>query len=106
MNSTTSPVAIAHYVRTAFQVVENKSHSQIRFDPLDIMDAEGIDATAAHKAALARRTRFVNQMRKTLPGLKISCFTLTGQLRQYAGYGVEDGRTRNVYYADLSAQPV
>lgn len=68
---------------------------QMSFDPLKYQDA-GLDEKAARLAAMRARNLKAKEMRAE--GARVHCWTLTGQLRQYAGLGVPDGRVRNVFY--------
>jgi hypothetical protein len=71
---------------------------QIRFDPLDWQD-NGYEAAQAAKQALIRRNMWARAL--TRQGYIVKGWTLTGQLRQYKSFGVDDGRVRNVYYITI-----
>lgn len=73
---------------------------QYSFDPLDFADVNGVSREAAAKQALAARAAFVKEAKKQ--GLEARMSTLTGQLKKYKSFGVEDGRVRNVYYVKIS----
>jgi hypothetical protein len=66
--------------------------NQISFDPLDF----GGDDELAHRAAKAARDEAYRTQRKS--GIAARRWVLRGQLKKYAGFGIEDGRVRDVYY--------
>lgn len=74
---------------------------QFSWDPLDYMDADGLTFEEACKRAKADRTAWTNAVRKAFPLFEVKQWTLTGQLKQYAGFGRPDGRVRNVYYVTV-----
>jgi len=76
---------------------------QYRWDPLDYVSTSTNEREAA-KLALSARTRVMNMIRKQRPDLECRGWTLTGQLRKYASFGVEDGRVRNVYYLNVAVK--
>lgn len=67
------------------------------FDPLAYADDEGLSLADATAMALRCRNAMLRELRRR--GVT-NCkgWTLTGQLRKYKGFGVPDGRMRNVYY--------
>lgn len=71
---------------------------QISFDPLNY-DYDK-DPAAAIKAAIKARNAKKKELRDA--GETVHAWRLTGQLRKYAGFGVEDGRVRTVYYVDYN----
>lgn len=73
---------------------------QIRFDPLDFEDNMGLNPAAARKEAQAARRVIAAAKRKE--GYECKSWTLTGQLRKYKSFGVEDGRVRPVYYLNIT----
>lgn len=73
---------------------------QYRWDPLDYLGDSTTPEQAA-KLALSARTRVMNMIRKERGDLGSKGWTLTGQVRKYASFGVEDGRVRNVYYLNV-----
>ena len=75
--------------------------NQISFDPLDHNYDFGADL--AHKAAQKARNAKAKELRAQ--GIKVHCWRLTGQLRKYASFGVEDGRVRTVYYVSILEEP-
>jgi hypothetical protein len=74
---------------------------QYRWDPLDYYQ-NGNTADQARAAALAERGKIQQMVRKYRGDLQSKVWTLTGQLRKYESLGVPDGRTRNVYYLNVS----
>lgn len=74
---------------------------QFSWDPLDYMDSDGLTFEEACKRAKADRTAWINVHRKAFPLFEVKAWTLTGQLKQYAGFGRPDGRVRNVYYVTV-----
>jgi hypothetical protein len=75
---------------------------QLRFDPLDFED-QGVSREEARKQALAARTMVVNRIKKDWPDkYNVCCWTLSGQLRKYKAFGVPDGRSRSVYYVNIT----
>lgn len=52
------------------------------------------------KQALAARAVFVKEAKKQ--GFDARMSTVTGQLKKYKSFGVDDGRVRNVYYVKIS----
>lgn len=75
---------------------------QMRFDPLDFEDNMGITPQEARKEALAARAIIKRAIQVSRPDFEVRAWTLTGQLRKYKSFGVEDGRVRNVYYLTVS----
>lgn len=73
---------------------------QYSFDPLDFEDTNRVPRETAVKQALAARAVFVKEAKKQ--GFDARMWTLTGQLKKYKSFGVDDGRVRNVYYATIS----
>ena len=73
------------------------------YDPLDWED-EGLSPQEARKAALAARSMIKRHIITSRPDLEVHAWTLTGQLRKYKSFGVEDGRVRNVYYLTVRAK--
>jgi hypothetical protein len=70
---------------------------QTAFDPLDVQDQDpSLDLAAASKLALMQRNAVLRTYH--LQGVKATGFSLRGQLRPYASFGVPDGRIRTVYY--------
>lgn len=65
------------------------SYQQISFDPLDDQ------YQGSHEMALKARNAKMRELRKA--GYACKGWTLTGQLRKYAGWGCPDGSVRNVY---------
>jgi muconolactone delta-isomerase len=72
---------------------------QIRFDPLDHMDAGMGEAEAAKEA---QRQRRIAKAQYHQEGYETRSWCLAGQLRKYKSFGVEDGRIRTVYYLTIS----
>ena len=64
---------------------------QVSFDPLNF----GED----HSAALKARNAEMRRLRKE--GKQVRGWTLAGQLRPYASFGVPDGRVRNIYMLNI-----
>ena len=54
------------------------------------------------KAALTARNARLRELRSQ--GVKCRGFTLTNQLRKYAGLGQPDGRVCNVYYVSVDTE--
>lgn len=73
---------------------------QYSFDPLDFEDNNSVPRETAVKQALAARAVFVKEAKKQ--GFDARMSTLTGQLKKYKSFGVDDGRVRNVYYVKIS----
>ena len=67
---------------------------QRSYDPLD--HDYDLDPQAARKAAIQARNKDLKAFKAA--GRKAYGWTLANQLRQYAGFGIPDGRVRNVYY--------
>ncbi len=74
---------------------------QFSWDPLDYMGADDLTFEEACKRAKADRAAWTNIHRKSFPLFEVKQWTLTGQLKKYAGFGRPDGRTRNVYYVSV-----
>ncbi|CAB4168779.1 hypothetical protein UFOVP580_38 [uncultured Caudovirales phage] len=74
-------------------------HQQISFDPLDHMDA---GMTPEQAAKEAQRLRQIAKTQYQQEGCEVKAWRLTGQLRQYKSFGVEDGRIRTVYYLTVT----
>ena len=83
--------------------------AQVSFDPLITFDFDmepkgdvWCCASAREAAALARKARdgFLRGLRKQFPSQRFRGWALTGQLRKYRAFGVDDGRTRTVYMVD------
>lgn len=74
---------------------------QISFDPLTYLD-NGTCATMADAVSRAKTERNIELAIRKKNGEKVSGFRLTGQLRQYAGFGQPDGRVRTVYYVQTA----
>lgn len=73
---------------------------QYGFDPLDFEDTNRVPRETAVKQALAARAVFVKEAKKQ--GFDARMSTVTGQLKKYKSFGVDDGRVRNVYYVKIS----
>lgn len=75
---------------------------QISFDPLD---SDAFDTDPAHAHAWAQRCR--NKKKRELKAVgfrNVRAWRLTGQLRKYKSFGVDDGRVRTVYYISYEEQ--
>lgn len=69
---------------------------QISFDPLNFEYFDTLPEQACRDAIKERNAK-MKEMKKA--GYKnVRGWRLTGQLRKYASFGVEDGRVRTVYY--------
>ena len=82
---------------------------QVSFDPLLVFDYDmqprgdvWCCASAKEAAMTARKTRdaFLRGLRKRYPHQRFGGWALTGQLRKYKSFGVDDGRTRTVYMVE------
>lgn len=73
---------------------------QHSFDPLDFEDNNNVPRETAVKQALQARAWLVKEAKKQ--GFDTKMWTLTGQLKKYKSFGVEDGRWRNVYYVTIT----
>ena len=69
---------------------------QQSFDPLDFEDRMGMTPEQARKEAQTVRRMVAKTLK--MDGHSVKLWTLTGQLRKYKSFGVEDGRVRPVYY--------
>ena len=70
----------------------------LSFDPLDYIEQFSGCPTShqmAHDVAKRERNAKLRELRAK--GYMVKGWTLTGQLRPYASFGVPDGRVRNVY---------
>ncbi len=86
---------------TSHPVPKMPTIGQFSWDPLDYMDSDDLTFEEACKRAKADRTAWTNAVRKAFPMFEVKQWTLTGQLKQYAGFGRPDGRVRNVYYVTV-----
>jgi hypothetical protein len=72
---------------------------QYSFDPLTYLDEPSYRIhTTSDAKARARRERDAKMRDLRRSGINCKGWTLTGQLRKYSSFGVEDGRVRPVYY--------
>lgn len=62
--------------------------TQISFDPLDF----------GENHVAAKRARDIRYRYYKAQGVNVYRWTLRNQLRPYAGFGIPDGRIRDVYY--------
>lgn len=69
---------------------------QVSFDPLNY-DCFNADPKDAHRRAQIERNAAKARL-KSQGKLNVRGWRLTGQLKKYASFGVEDGRVRTVYY--------
>lgn len=70
--------------------------TQTSFDPIKYADQMGLAMHDAAKIAKKERDLELRRIKKRDPSAY--GWRLTGQLRQYAGFGQPDGRVRTVYY--------
>lgn len=77
--------------------------TQLRWDPLDEPDVgyARSDLDEASRSAMKKRDAAARAIRKSYPALTVKSWTLAGQLRPYASFGVPDGHIRSVYYITL-----
>lgn len=75
---------------------------QITYDPLDYQDRKGLKARESRIAAKADRDADVKALKKAFPRFVIIRSMLKGQLRKWAGLGIPDGRTRDIFYIECS----
>lgn len=72
---------------------------QRAFDPLDYQDNFHCSIEEAVKLAKQARNKELAERRKL--GQDVKGWSLTGQLKPYASFGVPDGRVRTVFYLSV-----
>jgi hypothetical protein len=71
---------------------------QKSFDPFDYEDN---DRTLEEAIAVAKQKRDEEYQKLKAEGVQAKRWVLRGQLRKYKSFGVEDGRSRDVFMLDI-----